>query len=89
MLDSLANLDTRWGDSEQQDAQEALHCLLQALQMDMAGKEWHLQDRRRSSVSELSETQQVNNIVVMKPDPAVKSLANNNALWGLLGHIWH
>lgn len=58
LLTCLANFDERWGEAGQQDAQEFLHSLLEALRLDMAGGQGRLLEPRRSSI-EMSETQQV------------------------------
>ena len=58
LVTSLAKVDERWGEGEQQDAQEFLHSFLEMLQADLSPGASSPLGPRRSSLS-LSESQQV------------------------------
>jgi hypothetical protein len=66
LLQVLARNDDRWGESDQQDAQELLHSLLDYMQTDMADSKPPRLGLRRGSVG-LSEFLQVRTAALSLP----------------------
>ncbi len=56
---SVSQLDSRWGDGSQQDAQEFLHALLEALQVGDGGSYTHTSTHRSSNTHLLGQCRRV------------------------------